>query len=435
MANPNKKKSKKKKIIFGVIALLLIVVVALVVFAGNKEEITIVQTEKVQKRNITQTVSATGKIQPDESVVITPEVTGEIVELPVEEGDLVKKGQLLIRIKPEQYIARRNSAEASFQMAKSRLAVREATLEQVKSEYERMQGLYEKDLASDSELEAAKSTYLQNKGEYEAQKAAVLQAEESYKEAQEELAKTAIYSPLNGTISQLNVELGERVLGSGFAQGTNLMTVADLGTMEAIVDVDENDVVLISMGDTAKVEVDAFKDKKFNGVVTQIGNSAITAGLGTQDEVVNFEVRIKLLELDEGIRPGMSADADIATETKTDVYAVPIQSVTLRTVNKSNGEQGKSGEEADSVKTEVNDTSQNTEARGRTEPDEVVFLVNGENVSVTKVKTGISDDTYIEITEGLTGDEDVVSGPYRAISKELNDGMRVLVRERGSEQE
>ena len=426
MANPNKKKSKKKKIIFGVIGLLIIIVLALVVFAGNKEEITIVQTEKVEKRNITQVVSATGKIQPDEKVVITPEVTGEIVELPVEEGDPVKKGQLLIRIKPEQYIARRNSAKANLEMTKSRLAVREATLEQVESEYERIKGLAEKGLASDSELERAKSSYLQNKGEYEAQKAAVLQTEESYKEAQEELSKTAIYSPLNGTVSALNVELGERILGSGFSQGTNLMTVADLSTMEAIVDVDENDVVLISVGDTAKVEVDAFKDRKFKGVVTQIGNSAITSGMGTQEEVVNFEVKIKLLELDAGIRPGMSADADISTETRMDVYAVPIQSVTLRTVADENNEDD--GEE------EENDTSGNEMAKKRSEPNEVVFLVNGEEAVVNKVKTGISDDTYIEITEGLSGDEMVVSGPYRAISKELTDKMRVIVRDREQEQ-
>lgn len=409
MAN-GKKKSKKKIIIIGVIVVLLFTVVGLVAFGGNNEVIVSVQTEDVVKRNITQVVSATGKINPVFQVIITPEVTGEIVELPVEEGDDVKKGQLLLRIKPDIYIAQKNRAEASLKSAEANLNVRQATLDQVESEYKRVQGLYDKGLASDSQLEQAKANYLQNKGQYESQLAVVAQASESLKEAQENLAKTAIYSPINGTVSALNVELSERVLGSGFSQGTNMLTVADLDNMEATVDVDENDVVLISVGDTAEVEIDAFGDEKFLGTVTQIGNSAKVAGLGSQDEVVNFEVKIKILHPSEKIRPGMSCDSDIKTETKNGVLTVPIQSVTARQVKMEEPEEGEKPVTRKNIK-----------------PKEVVFIVDGNKAKKIEVKTGISDDTYIEIIEGLTGDEKIISGPYRAISKELQDSTTVTV--------
>lgn len=407
MANGKKKRSKKKLFIFGGLALLLLIVVIVVVASGDKEVIISVQTEQVEQRTITQVVSATGKINPVDQVIITPEVTGEIVELPVEEGNKVTKGQLLIRIKPDIYLAQRDRAKAQLESAKAQLKVREANLSQVKAEYERMQELYDKGLASDQELEVAKSTYLQSEGQYESQKAAVTQAEGSLREAEENLAKTAIYSPLNGTVSALNVELGERVLGSGFSQGTNIMTVADLDRMEANVDVDENDVVLVSVGDTARVEIDAFRDRKFVGVVTQIGNSAITSGTGTQDEVVNFEVKIQILNSNNEIRPGMSCDADIETETRVDVFSVPIQSVTARTIPP------KEGEEPDPDKKQG--------------PQEVVFVIQDGLAKVVPVETGISDDTHIEIMSGLDGEETVVSGSYRAISKELEDGAKVSV--------
>ncbi len=294
MAKGNRKKSKKKFIVFGGLGLLLLIVILAVVFSGDKENIVSVQTEKVLKRNITQIVAANGVINPVEKVELRPEVTGEIVELPVKEGDKVNKGQLLIRLKPDQYIARRNVALANLDLAKASLREREATLVEVESNYKRVQGLFEKELASESDIESAKSNFIGAKSRVEAQKAQVLQAQENYKVADVELEKTAIYSPLDGTVSALNVEKSERVLGSSFSQGTHLMTVADLNQMEAIVEVDENDVVLISLGDTASIEIDAFGDKKFSGVVTQIGNSAKVAGLGSQNEVVNFDVEIKI---------------------------------------------------------------------------------------------------------------------------------------------
>src|SRR5690606_31255798 len=330
MANGKQKKLKKKVIIFGGLGLLVVVLILIAFLGGSKEEIIAVQVEEVIKRDITQTVAATGKIDPEFKVVITPEVTGEVVNLPVKEGDKVKKGDLLLKIKPDVYIAQKERAEANLASAKSTLAMRKAELDKVNSDFKRIKELHSKGLASDAELETIESTYLQAEAAYHGAQANVAQAEASLRESNEELYKTTIYSPMDGTITQLNIEQGERVLGSGFSQGTNIMTVADLGNMEAVVDVDENDVVLVSIGDTAKIKVDAFGDKEFKGVVIEIGNSAQTAGLGTQEQVVNFSVRIKLIDTDTNLRPGISCNADTETETHFDVLSVLIQSVTAR---------------------------------------------------------------------------------------------------------
>ncbi len=412
MGKQRRKNSKKKYFIFGGIGLVVVILAVLVATNSNSEKIISVQTEKVETRNITQVVSATGKIYPEYQVELRPEVTGEVVELPVEEGDIVKKGQLLIRIKPEQYTAQRDRARASLESSKAMLKVRKASLDKIASDYKRVQGLFEKELASEQEIETAKSNYLQAVGSYESQEASVMQAQASLDDAQEQLDKTVIYSPIDGRITTLNVELSERVLGSSFSQGTHLMTVADLAKMEARVEVDENDVVLISEGDTTNIEIDAFGDEKFKGLVSQIGNSAQTSGMGTQDEIVNFEVRISLITPNEKIRPGMSCDADIQTETKYSVVSVPIQSVTARMAEKEKGE-------GDEGKPKVKNGK-------REKPEEVVFLLEGNEVKKVKIETGISDDTYIEIKNGLAGGEEVVNGPYRAISKELEDGTKVM---------
>lgn len=420
----NKKKtgSKKKKIIFSIIGVLVIAVVALAIFSGNKEKIISVNAETAQKRNITQVVSATGKIQSEHEVVITPEVTGEIMQLTVEEGEKVEKDQKLIQIKQDQYEARVKQAKATLEAAQSRLQIRKANLKQVESEYKRVKELYEKGLASDSQLEQAEANYLSSKGEYEAQKSSVTQNREGHKDALEELEKTSIHSPLNGTITKLNVDLGEKVLGSNFTQGTNIMTVSDLNNMEAIVEVDENDIVLIETGDTAKVEIDAFKDREFLGIVTHVGNSAMTTNAGSQNEVVNFEVKIKLIDKDKQIRPGMSCTADIETETVLDVVSVPIQSVTARVLPKKNGKKDNSGE-ASSV------------MRKRPEPEEVVFTVEEENrTKIVPVEIGISDDNFMQIKSGIEEGAKVVTGPYRAVSKELSDSSFVSVSENGKPQ-
>jgi HlyD family secretion protein len=425
MAKNNRKKSKKKLFIFGGIGLLVIVLILIAFVGGGKEDIILVQTEKVEKRDITQTVTATGIIDPEFKVVITPEVTGEIIALPVQEGDFVKKGQLLIRIKGDQYQAQKERLEANLQSSEASLQIRQAELNRVTLEYNRMKELHSKGLASDSELEVAESNYLTSKASYDGAEANVLQSKAQLREVLETLYKTRISSPIDGTITQLNVELSERVLGSGFSQGTNIMTVADLSNMEAVVEVDENDVVLVSVGDTALVSVDAFSDDEFKGIVSQIGNSAQSSGFGTQEQVVNFEVKIKLIDVDPKLRPGMSCNSDIETETVFDVISVPIQSVTVRT--------DLPGESSDSTKTENIEKEFNGDMKQngkRDEPKEVVFLVENGKSKIAQVEAGISDDNYLEIKEGLEGGEEVVSGSYRVISRELEDGSKVRVEEK-----
>ncbi|MCS7053789.1 MAG: efflux RND transporter periplasmic adaptor subunit [Ignavibacterium sp.] len=416
MPNNAKNKSKKKIIIFGILGLLIIGLIIIAITSASKEEVITVTTEKVARRNITQKVAATGKIQPEFKVVITPEVTGEIVELPVKEGDRVKKGQLLIRIKGDQYKAQKERLEANLQSAKANLKIREAELKRIESEFRRIKELHDKNLVSDAELETMQTNYLSAKASYESAIAMITQSEAQLREVLEILYKTTIYSPLDGVVTNLKVEIGERVLGSNFTQGTELMTVSDLKNIEAVVEVDENDVVLVSIGDTAEIKVDAIKDKVIKGVVTQIGNSAITKGFGTQEEVVNFEVRIKLIELDDRLRPGMSCSADISTETVENVIAVPIQSVTARTDVKKDEEEMK------------DQASLNT--NNKKEPEEIVFIVENSTAKSVKVKTGISDDNYIEIKSGLKGGEEVITGSYRAISNDLKDGSKVRIEEK-----
>lgn len=431
MAKNNRKKSKKKLFIFGGIGLLVIVLILIAFVGGGKEDIILVQTEKVEKRDITQTVTATGIIDPEFKVIITPEVTGEIISLPVQEGDFVKKGQLLIRIKGDQYQAQKDRLEANLKSSEANLQIRKAELNRVTLEFNRMKELHSKELASDSELEVAESNFLTSKASYDAADANVLQSKAQLREVLETLYKTTIYSPMDGTITQLNVELSERVLGSGFSQGTNIMTVADLSNMEAVVEVDENDVVLVSVGDTALVSVDAFSDDEFKGIVSQIGNSAQSSGFGTQEQVVNFEVKIKLIDVDPKLRPGMSCNSDIETETVFDVISVPIQSVTVRTDLPE--------ESSDSTNTKDINKKSNGDMKQsgkRDEPKEVVFLVENGKSKIVKVKAGISDDNYLEIKEGLEGGEEVVSGSYRVISRELEDGSKVRVEEkRGSKKD
>ena len=422
-----KKKSKKKIIIFGGLGLLVAIFIIVALVGGSKEEITMVQIEKVEKRDITQTVTATGKIDPEFAVMITPEVTGEIIELPVKEGDHVKKGDLLIRIKGDQYQAQRERLEANLKSTEATLRIREAELNRLSLEFERVKELHKKTLVSDSELETAESNYLSAQASYEQAQANVLQSKASLREVLETLYKTTIFSPMDGTVTQLNVELSERVLGSGFSQGTNIMTVANLNNMEAVVEVDENDVVLVSVGDTAKVQVDAFGKQKFKGVVTQIGNSAQQTGLGSQEQVVNFEVKIKMIDIDPKLRPGMSCNADIETKTVFDVVSIPLQSVTARTDIPTDN-----GDDSTDVKSDNGNKRKNGNGRNK-EPKEVVFLLDNGTVQMVVVETGISDDDYLEVTGGLEGGEEVVSGSYRAISRELEDGSKVRVEEkRGS---
>jgi len=428
MAKGKQKKSKKKIYIFGGIGIVLVALVLFALLGGSKEEIIAVQTESVVKRDITQTVSATGKINSEFKVTITPEVTGEIVSLPVKEGDRVKKGQLLIKIKADAYVAQQQRAEANLSSAKSSLAMNKAQLDKISADYNRTKGMHDKKLASDAELETSKSTYLSAVANYEGAQATVLQMEASLKETNQSLYKTTIYSPMDGTISQLNVQLGDRVLGSGFSQGTDIMTVSDLGSMIATVQVDENDVILVALGDTARIKVDAYGDKIFKGTVYQIGNSAVATGTGTQEQVVNFDVKIRLIDPDHGLRPGMSCNATIETQTINNVLSVPIQCVTARSDEDKTKETPK--EQDDKNSNVVDKKDKKTSVTNK--PKEVVFVVENNKAKMKEVKTGLSDDNYIQIKEGLKDGEKVVSGSYRAISRELNDGSKVKLEEKKS---
>lgn len=402
----NGKKSKKKIIIFSIIGVVLVALVLLVILGSNRETVLTVQTEPIQKKTITQIVSATGKIQPVTQVKINAEVSGEIIELSVREGQRVKRGQLLVRIKPDAY-------QAGYERAQAALAINQANLNKAEAEHARVVELFAKKLVSDAEMDIAKANFQSAKAAYD-------QSSASVKEARETLAKTTVYSPMDGVVSQLISEIGERVSGSTFTQGTEMMTVADLSRMEARVDVGENDVVMVTVGDTARIEVDAYADRKLTGTVYQIANTAKSRGFGTQDEVVNFEVRILIhTPEDVRLRPGMSMTADIETETHQNVLAVPIQSVTVRmpkvATKPEEGQQGEARFDSGSRKKEEDKL------------DEVVFIVEEGAVKTVVVKRGLSNDAYVEVTgEGLEG-KDVVSGPFKAINRDLENGAKVKV--------
>lgn len=402
----NHKKSKKKVLIFSIGGAVLVILTLLVILGSKREVIYTVQTEKVQHRNITQTVTATGKIQPEVQVVITPEVSGEIIDLPVKEGTVVKKGDLLLKIKPDIYQAMRDNAAAGVTSA-------HAGFLRSESEYRRAKGLFDKGLLSASDLEQTSTTYEMNKAQND-------QAEAALKQANENLLKTSIFAPMDGIVTGLQVERGDRVLGTSQFQGTTVMTVADLSKMEARVDVGENDVILIKTGDTTRIDVDAFPDRKLTGIVYEIGNSAKTKGTGTQEEVTNFEVRIRVTDKDIMLRPGMSMTGTIETNTKSNVLAVPIQSITVRAGNKGTKDMAAA----------ANDDPGMNEKKVKTKtekPKEVVFLLDNNVVKLAEVKRGISDDSYTEIVSGLSEGKEVVSGSYKTISRELEDGVKVKV--------
>jgi HlyD family secretion protein len=404
MQNNNGKKKNKRIIILSSLGVVVIILVVLVIMGSKRTPIIPVQTEKITRRNITQIVTATGKIQPVTQVVINAEVSGEIIELPVKEGQNVKRGQLLVRIKPDVYQAQYESALANHAMA-------EASFIKAESDYKRVSELFAKNLVSQADMDIARANYL-------SAKAANEQAAANVRQEKETLSKTVITSPMPGVVSQLNVEIGERVSGSTFTQGTQLMTIADLSVMEARVDVGENDIVLVCIGDTARIEIDAFPDRQFTGVVTQIANTAKSTGTGTQDQVTNFEVRILLhTPKDVEFRPGMSVTADIETETKTNVCAVPIQSVTVRLPKVQNNQT----QDGDVHLVNESKIKQKDKLR------EVIFVVKDGVAKAVPVTRGISDDSYVEITGDHVEGLEVVSGSFKAINKDLEDGSKVRI--------
>ena len=403
-----------------ILKILIIVVVVLLIFAfvGKKagwfgKAVTVkVAVEYAEKRMITETITANGRIQPEKEVKITPDVSGEIIELNVKEGDFVETGQLLLRIKPDVYISQRDRTVAALSSARARLAQVEAQFKQSELSYNRVKQLYQEQAISKSEYEQAEASYNVAKAEVDAAKFSITSAEASLKEANENLIKTSIYAPMSGTVSMLLVELGERVAGTNLMAGTDILRVADLTRMEAQVEVNENDIVRVSMGDTAIIEVDAYLDEKFKGVVTEIANSAKTTGVSA-DQVTNFDVKILILPesykhlADNGnnpFRPGMSTTVDIETEVKEGILTVPIQSVTTR---------------ADTTK--IASTAAEEEIRT------LVFTTDGEYALARDVKTGIQDNSFIEIINGIEDSSRVISAPFSAISKKLSDSTLIEI--------
>ena len=429
MANSKK---RRKIIVFSVIGLAVVALTLTAVFRKREVVIT-VQTEKVGRRNLTELVVANGKIQPVVQVKISAEVSGEIIELPVKEGQAVEKGCLLAKIKPDVYIANRRSAEASYLSAASSKGQSEANLRKAELEFKRNEDLFKSNLISDSTYLDYKTALDIAKAQAQSATHQVEVAKASLARAEEELAKTTIYSPLTGTVSKLNLEVGERVAGNTMMAGTEIMTVADLNDMEARVDIGETDIVLLKPGQKARLEVDAFKDRKFTGTVTEIANSSKTAGMGQTQEATKFEVKIRITEK-EPFRPGMSVSTEIETRYRTNALTVPFASVTTR-LPKDKAKKDKAGNSSSTNSTSGDSTNSsdkgtNTITAGKKskeapKPIEVVFIVEGDHVKMVPVKIGISDEDYWEITEGLEEGQEVVSGGFKAIGRELEDGKKI----------
>lgn len=435
IAGVRKKSKKGRLVLFGVIGLAVLLALGTAAVRGRKPPIN-VQTEKIVRRTITETVVANGKIQPVVQVGISPEVAGEIVALPVKEGDRVKKGDLLVQIKPDNYKATRDSANAAYQSALANKNLAQAQLEKAEAEYKRNLELFHQKLVSDSVFLDVKTTYEVAKLQLETAAHQVDQSKFGLDNATADLSKTTILSPIDGTVVQLKSQLGERVLGTSFNMGTEIMTVADLNEMEARVDVGEMDVVLMQPGQNTHLEVDAFKDKKFNGVVTEVANSAKGFGASAASaltssssggDATKFEVHIRIKEK-ELFRPGMSVTAEIETRSRTNVIAVPIASVTAR-LPKPAKDPSKTNTVASTSSTnaaEADTVKPDKKAKDAPKQVDVVFVVDGDHAKMIPVKIGISDDNYWEITEGLNEGQEVVSGGIHAISHDLEDGKKVV---------
>jgi HlyD family secretion protein len=425
------------------------VILMLVLFVGKsqgwigKEKATEVVFAKATQGTIIEKVSASGKIQPETEIKIAPEVSGEITDILINEGDSVKKGQLLLKIRPDkiqtvldQTIASYNNTKAMSSQAEAALGRAQAQFEQTELSYKRNQDLYKQKVISEADFQKAEAEYNVAKQDLEAArqslKAAnfsVISAQARVKEAQENLYLTKIYAPESGIISKLNVEVGERVVGTLQMAGTELLRIADLQKMEVRVDVNENDIIRVSRGDTATIDVDSYSqlERKFTGIITEIANTANPTT--TPDAVTEFEVRIRILQesfdylqkekkVKVPFRPGMTASVDIITDRKSNILTIPLSAVTTRNSNDKNPNVSKSPDEEEQNSQEKEDKVEETK--------EVVFVNKGGKVKLVEVKTGISDYENIEIISGLNKGEEVVSGPFQAISQKLKDGDAVV---------
>ncbi len=385
--------------------------------SGNFKEVEVVQIEPI---DITETVAATGKIQPETELALSSEVSGEIIELPLKEGQVVEKGDLLVKINPDLIQAAVSQSQAGLQNVRAQLAQAEASEKNAELNYNRNKTLFEKGVISKSEWDKSVADYDMAKANKKAAYYSVQSAAANVKQSVDNLSRTTIYSPMAGTISKLSVELGERVVGTAQMAGTEIVRVANLQNMEVVVDVNENDIVKVSVGDSTKVEVDAYLKREFKGVVTEIANSAESAL--SADQVTNFKVKVRILpnsykDLTEGkpesyspFRPGMTATVDIITNKKKDVIGVPISSIVIKTDTTSSRSVG---------------APKNNLASA--EKFEAVYVKDGEEAKLRVVTTGVQDDTNIEITSGLKEGETVITGPYNTVTKLLKPGDKVSV--------
>ncbi|MCG2610810.1 efflux RND transporter periplasmic adaptor subunit [Flavobacterium sp. SM15] len=398
---------------------------------GNKEEGKEVEVAKTDAITIVETVSATGKIQPEVEVKISSEVSGEIIDLPIKEGQTVKKGDLLVKINPDIYVSGVNRTVASLSTTKAGLSQADAQLKEAKSNYDRNKKLFDKGVISKSEWDKVVSAYEVAQASKQSAYYNMKSASATVTEAKDNLGRTTIYAPADGTISKLDVELGERVLGTQQMAGTELLRVANLNNMEVEVDVNENDIVKISIGDEAKIEVDAYLKKEFKGVVTSISNSSTATT--TADQVTNFKVKVRILkesyqDLIQGkpanfspFRPGMTATVDIITTKKENVLAVPISAVVMKTDTTS----------AKKDIVEELEKEQEEKIKGSTDKKyECVFVKVGDKAKLKVIKTGIQDDTNIEVVQGLKKGDVIIVGPYTTVTKDLNPNDKVKVKKK-----
>jgi HlyD family secretion protein len=439
-AQPRKKRSRKKLFIILGIVVVLAALIGYGVVQKKKEKPIPVTTEKAFRKTITQIVTATGKIQPEVEVKIAPEVSGEIIDLPVKEGQSVRKGDLILRIRPDSYRAQVESQQAALSGARAASVQHRAELAKAEQDYRRIKSLFDQRLVSESDRNAAQTQFDIAKAALETSLFDIQRSEGALKQINDALSKTVIHSPSDGTISTLPTRLGERVVGTSQFAGTEVMRIADLTSMEAQVNVNENDVVNVKVGDVAKISVDAYPDRKIVGVVREIASTATTNNLGTQEEVTNFLVKIRVTDRSVTLRPGMSATADIETSTVADAVAVPIQSVTVRSTesNKSPEEQEKAraqSEAQDKGDNRADVTNLTLEKQKEREQREklqrVVFIKKGDKVEQRKVETGIADTTYVEIKSGVKPGEEIVAGSYTAISRRLKNGSKVAIEKQG----
>jgi HlyD family secretion protein len=426
-----------KYILYAVGGLIVLLIIGKMTGIIGKPKKTQVATEKAEVRVINETVSASGKIKPEVEVKISSEVSGEIVELPIKEGDVVKKGQLLVRIRPDILKSGYDRAVASYQTQKASvgnstqmLGQYKSTLENQEARYKRSKELYDQKVITAAEFDDAKAAYTGAKASYEAAKQSVTgatfglaQSAASVKEASDNMAKTSLFAPVDGVVSKLSVEKGERVLGTAQFAGTEIMTISDLSQMDVNVDVNENDINRVVLGDSSKIEIDAFLGKKFNGIVTEIGSSANVVGTNA-DQVTNFTVKVRIdaasyaglvnktAKNPSPFRPGLTATVDIQTNRSTSL-SVPIQSVTTRDDKKATTD----------VTSKASDDTK--KAKINTEVKTYVFIYEAGKVKQVAVTTGIQDDTYIQVLTGLKAGDEVVSAPFEAISKTLKDKMDV----------